>query len=256
MELADVPVHLSPQQIQFEVPPTITFVYITSAPSYLLLRCYSLICILCSSKASLRSPPRRTKHRTWCYPLQHARDFTELSRFITHLFETAFNVWHMFLFMYKGRQVEATHIKIHDTNLAHGNWNRGPLENDVRCTTPGRFSKSWPVYWQLMSHCSKSIAWMSNTSTLEYLPNDKITHTCIHTHVLEEKWLVWDRSFLQPLLMNAIIITQQNQYSQFLLGRRVGVVLFEVAPEWAVGFCSAQPENKIYGKAVFIADWF
>lgn len=65
-----------------------------------------------------------------------------------------------------------------------------------------------------------------------------------------------DCSFLQPLLMNAIIITQQNQYSQFLLGRRVGVALFEVGQEWAVGLCSAQPQNKIYGKAVFIADWF
>lgn len=44
-----------------------------------------------------------------------------------------------------------------------------------------------------------------------------------NTHMsLGEMTCTGDCSVLQPLLMKAIIITQQNQYSQFLLGKGVG----------------------------------
>lgn len=115
----------------------------------------------------------------------------------------------------------------------------------------GRFSKSCSR--SFLPSCSKSIYWTSNRSTVIYLGETT------HTRPWGEVSCRGDCSVLQPLLMKAIIITQQNQYSQLLLGKGVGegggVVLFEVRLEWAMGLCAALPENKIYGKAVFIADW-
>lgn len=82
-----------------------------------------------------------------------------------------------------------------------------------------------------------------------------ISSTCSNiltmvTHVLEVKRFF----FLQLLLMKAIIVMQLNQYPQYPQyptnkGKTLGLFCLREEP-WD----SAQPGNKIYGKAVFIAD--